>query len=138
MGNFTISKAQSLIGTSGTYQTTTRFQWCASSTHNSEGLGRNVDTGTTELKTLNLHVDFVLHLTVQKLFDIRVEGCQPPVRIGVREVNVHVCSRRDDVEFRVEYIDTFDHSVQSWHREGGMTLILSDHVLAVQTDSPDC
>lgn len=74
----------------------------------------------------------ILHRAEKKLFNVRMEMCQPTLSFSVWEVNVHISSRRDDVKLWIKDIDTVNHTVKSWEGEGSVTLILSNFVLAVE------
>lgn len=81
----------------------------------------------------NSQMFFILNIAIKKFLDFRVEGCQSFFFLNIREVEVHIRSRRHDVEFGVEHINPMDDSVQSRHSEGHMALILSHCVLAENT-----
>ena len=73
---------------------------------------------------------FVLHRREKKLFNFRVEGCQPSFLLNIGEVDVGICSRRHNVEPRIEGIYPMNHAVESRHGKSRVTLILSKGVLA--------
>jgi hypothetical protein len=76
----------------------------------------------------------IISFVVEELLNLWVEGGQPLVRLGVREVDGHVGTRRDDVELRVKHIDTMDNTVQTRHCECHVGLILTNGVLAENSE----
>lgn len=80
--------------------------------------------------TKNSHVFLILSIAEEKLFDFGVEGGEPLFLLGVREVDAHVSSWRDNVELGVEHINAVNDSVESGKSESSVTLVLTYSVLA--------
>ena len=74
----------------------------------------------------------VLNITVKELLNLRVEGSKPLVGFSVWEVDAHVCSRRDNVELRVEHVNPMDNTVEIRKGESNVGLILTHAILAAE------
>lgn len=72
----------------------------------------------------------ILDLTVEKIFDLGMKGGEPLAGLRVREVDRHICTRGDDVEFGIEDIDTMNNPVESRHGECSVSLILANCIFA--------
>ena len=70
----------------------------------------------------------ILHRGVKELINFRVEGCQPQFFLSVGEVNAHICSRGDNVKFRIKDINPMNDTIKSRKGESCVTLILTDSV----------
>ena len=81
---------------------------------------------------------FILHRRVKELFNFGVEGCQPFLFLSVGEVNIHICSRGDDVEFRIKHIYPMNNTIKSGKGERSVTLILTNSVFAKTIKGKQC
>ena len=73
---------------------------------------------------------FILHRREQKLFNVKMEFCQPHFLLCVGEVNTHVYTRWDNAELGIEGIYLVNNAVESRKSKKSVTLILSKSVIA--------
>ena len=72
---------------------------------------------------------FIFHRREQKLFNARMEFCQPHFLLFVGEVDTHVCTRWDTVELGIVGIYPVNNVVESKKSKRSVTLILSKSVI---------